>query len=302
MALSRNHIIALTLMKGYGSQTVIKIGEAAKSYGITPRTEDELYWFVQSYWKKNRSKKKVDLIDLKRSCEAAEKLLRENECQGIGVMTYFDEIFPSCLREIDKSPVVLYYKGDLGVLKKPALAVIGTRKPTENGIKAGRYFSGEFAKRGFNIVSGLAIGCDTSAHEGAIAVGGVTTAILGNGLDSVYPEENKTLADLILANGGLLLSEYPIGTRVSRFSLVERDRLQAGLSKATLVVQTSVNGGTMHASRATLQSSKPLYAVRFKSELYLKNVAGNQYLVENGASWITSSDDLNEIENSIKKS
>lgn len=295
MALTRNQIITLCMMKGYGSQTVIKIGETAKAFDITPENEDELYRFVQDYWKRNRSKKTVDFQDLKASCAAVELILKENARHGIGVMTYFDDAYPELLRQIEKSPAILYYKGNLDVLKKPGMAIIGTRKPTPSGIKAGKYFAGEFAKRGFNIVSGLALGCDTSAHEGALSVGGSTTAILGNGLDSVFPPENKRLADSILMNGGLLLSEYPIGTKVSRFTLVDRDRLQAGMSKATIVIQTSVNGGTMHASRATLESSKPLFAIKYKQEMEHESVVGNQLLVEKGAKWLTSADDLDII-------
>lgn len=182
----------------------------------------------------------------------------------------------------------MYYRGNLKALQIPGIAVIGTREPTPNGVKAGEYFSGEFAKQGFNIVSGLAVGCDTTGHVGALKVNGVTTAFLANGLDweSIYPKENLELAKRIVANNGLLLSEYPIGQSCGRYGLVARDRLQAGLSKATLVVQTGVTGGTMHAVNATIASKKPLFAVEYRNDVDISHekVQGNIMLIrEKGA-------------------
>ena len=182
----------------------------------------------------------------------------------------------------------------------PGVAVIGTREPTHNGIKAGEFFAGEFAKKGYNIVSGLAIGCDTTGHKGALEVNGVTTAFLANGLDweSIYPKENLKLAQDIVRNGGLLLSEYPIGQSCGRYGLVARDRLQAGLSKATIVVQTGEKGGTMHAVNATIASNKPLFVVEYKhpSDYNHEKVQGNVYLQQNkGAFPLRSS----EIENAV---
>lgn len=186
----------------------------------------------------------------------------------------------------------------------PGLAVIGTREPTAEGSNGGKYLAGQFAKCGYNIVSGLAIGCDTCGHEGALSVGGKTTAILANGLDhdSIYPKENQELAEKIVENGGLLLSEYPISTIVNRYNLVARDRLQSGLSKATLVVMTGVKGGTMHAATATLKANKPLYVMRFKNEETNKHekCLGNAYLVEQGARYISGGDNIDDISNQIK--
>ena len=148
------------------------------------------------------------------------------------------------------------------------------------------------------------MGCDTCGHKGALKVGGKTTAFLANGLDSdsIYPPENKELAEEIVEKGGLLLSEYPIGTPVDRYSLVARDRLQSGLALATLVVQTGVNGGTMHAATATLQAGKPLYAMLFKDDATNKDdkCLGNALLVKKGAKYIKGDDNFDEISNVIK--
>ena len=135
-------------------------------------------------------------------------------------------------------------------------------------------------------------------------VGGKTTAILANGLDhnSIYPPENQDLAEEIVENGGLLISEYRIGTPVNRYSLVARDRLQSGLSLATLVVQTGEHGGTMHAATSTLQAGKPLYTILFKDDATNQHekCLGNALLVKQGAKYIKGNDNFDEISNSVK--
>ena len=200
--------------------------------------------------------------------------------------------------------MLLWYRGDFSITEQPCFAVIGTREATPEGIAGGTYLSGEFAKRGFNIVSGLAVGCDTCGHKGALKVGGKTTAILANGLDhnSIYPPENQDLAEEIVENGGLLISEYRIGTPVNRYSLVARDRLQSGLSLATLVVQTGEHGGTMHAATSTLQAGKPLYTILFKDDATNQHekCLGNALLVKQGAKYIKGNDNFDEISNSVK--
>jgi DNA processing protein len=182
------------------------------------------------------------------------------------------------------------------------LAIIGTREITSGGEKAGLYLAKEFAKRGLCIVSGLAIGCDTCGHRGALAVGGKTVAFLAHGLDTIYPPENEGLAKEIVEKGGLLVSEYPAGTPINRHFLVARDRLQAGLAKATLVIQTGVSGGTMHASNTTLEAGKTLYVVSFSDDETRNNekTKGNEFLAKKGAKYIKGDDDLDKIADEIK--
>ena len=149
---------------------------------------------------------------------------------------------------------------------------------------------------------GLAIGCDTCAHRGALKVSGKTTAFLAHGLTTIYPPQNESLAKEIIEKGGLLMSEYPIGTNLSPYNLVARDRLQAGLAMATLVIQTGEKGGTMHAALTTLKANKPLYAVQFKDNATNNHekCLGNAFLVKRGAKYINGSDNLDEISEIIK--
>ena len=151
---------------------------------------------------------------------------------------------------------------------------------------------------GYNIVSGLALGCDSAGHRGALKYqDGKTTAFLAHGLDTVYPPENERLAEEIVERGGLLMSEYPVGDTVNRYFLVARDRLQAALSAATIVIQTGLHGGTNHAANTTLISGKPLFCVKYGNEslMHSEKVEGNIALVSKGAQFITSSDYVNLI-------
>lgn len=315
MALSKEMILTLTCLKkvgveGIGPKKIFSIGAIAEDRDVEINQTEDLFAIMKDM--KVKVLQKVSLDDLQAAYIYAKRIIEASEAKGIGLVGFYDGDFPAELRDtVDEKgkldpPLLLWYRGNLSVTKMPGLAVIGTREPTTEGFNGGKYLAGQFAKCGYNIVSGLAIGCDTCGHEGALSVGGKTTAILANGLDhdSIYPKENQDLAEKIVENGGLLLSEYPITTTVNRYNLVARDRLQSGLSKATLVVMTGVKGGTMHAATATLKANKPLYVMRFKNDETNKHekCLGNAYLVEQGARYISGGDNFEDICNQINKS
>ena len=299
MVLSSLNIVTLSNLRGIGNKTIIKIGNHIQTKRISVDTPTQLLSVIIQV----KPKSDFSIEDIEDAERNARYILNKSQENGIGVMGYFDEDFPELLREcIDDSgknnpPVLLYYKGDKSILSMPKLAIIGTREILPEGEKAGLYLSREFAKRGFCIVSGLAIGCDTVGHRGALDVGGKTIAFLAHGLDSIYPPENEALANDIVEQGGLLISEYPIGEPLNKYYLVARDRLQAGISKATLVIHTDTHGGTMHAANATLLSNKPLYVVKFQEEMVMKNekCAGNIYLANNGARYISGADNIDKV-------
>ena len=298
--LNNQQLIALTLLKGCGPATTMKIAKA--SADVSLGTPAELTDFIAECKSKNLIRKAFDFNDVANAHEAAEQLLLESENNGIGVITYFDTIYPERLRNLrtedDKNtpPVILYYKGNISAVSMPAVAIIGTRNPTKEGMVAGEQMGRLFAEAGFNIVSGLALGCASAGYRGALSAKGVTTAFLAHGLDTVYPPENTELAERIIDNGGILFSEYPIGTHLSKYTLVDRDRLQSGLSQATIVIQTGEHGGTMHAANATLVSNKPLYVIKYKSDylMYNDKVKGNSLLVSKGAEYL-SSDNVSQV-------
>lgn len=308
--LTPEFVITLQQLEGIGNKTILsKIGE---NISAPISTLDELSSLLTTI--KGKKFESISNDDLIEANKCAKRIIAHAEEEGIGIITYYDSLYPEVLRNCKNEqgkldlPLVLYYRGDIKVLEVPGVAVIGTREPTPNGIKAGEFFAFEFAKRGFNIISGLAIGCDTTGHKGALAAGGLTTAFLANGLDwdSIYPKENLTLAQDIVAKGGLLLSEYPVGQSCGRYGLVARDRLQAGLACATVVVQTGVKGGTMHAVNATIASGKPLFAVVYRdaADSSHKKVQGNLMLIQDKGAYPLKSTGIDnaifQIENKHK--
>lgn len=309
--LTTRYIIALNEISGCGASTIRQIVSESHKLNQTILSDSEFIEFVNGCI--SAGLKRCRLKPLSKSAffdaiSHADRLIDKSNRYGIKMVSYVDKEFPSQLHntvnEDGKAdvPLLLYYKGDLSVTEKQGIAIIGTREPTKEGIFAGEFLGEKLAEAGFNIVSGLAIGCDTAGHRGALkCVNGKTTAFLAHGLDSVYPPENEKLATEIVERGGLLMSEYPIGDNVNRYYLVARDRLQAALSAATIVIQTGIHGGTNHAANTTLVSHKPLFCVKYNDPLLMSHdkVAGNKALVEKGAKYITSSDFVDIIKQSF---
>lgn len=239
-----------------------------------------------------RVKKELSRLDIQYAVDKSNKIIGESLKNNVFIISKFDEDYPFMLRNLignrgeDTSPLILNYKGNLSSIKdRQSIAIIGTRHPTKEGEEAGMYYAKYFAEKGFNIVSGLALGCDTIAHKGALSVNGTTTAILAHGLQMISPKRNEFIAKEILEKGGLLLSEYLFGVPAYNTSFVERDRLQAGLAIATIVIQTGIKGGTMHAVRTTINNNKILAVVNYKEQSVKcnENVAGNELLISRGS-------------------
>lgn len=194
--------------------------------------------------------------------QRAETIMRQTEDLGIQVVSTMSLDFPARLRTIPDPPVILYAKGAIECLSADlAVAVVGTRDPTPFGRGSAVRLGETFAEREIVVVSGLAVGCDTAAHQGCLDASGQTIAVMAHGLDQVYPAENRALAEEILEANGCLVSEYPPGGRAHRSSFVERDRLQSGLSAAVVVVETDVDGGTMHTARFCIKQHRKLGCV-----------------------------------------
>ncbi len=315
MALTKEQILTLLNLEGVGKKSILKVGNYINDSDKTISCWEDIIPILDLLKVKVKNEEEpgkipVEVRHLQRAETIAKRIIEESEPRNIGIISYYEDDFPQSLRDTisedgkEDPPILLYYKGDLSITKMPSIAIIGTREMTPGGEKAGRYLTKEFVKRGFCIVSGLAIGCDTCAHRSALDAGGKTIAILAHGLDSVYPPENEGLATEIVEKGGLLLSEYPIGMSVNRYNLVARDRLQAAMGKATLVIQTGVVGGTMHAANTTLKAHKSLYAIYYQdpeTQNHEKTI-GNEYLVNKGAKYIKGSDDLDLICEEINNS
>lgn len=191
-----------------------------------------------------------------------------------------DLCYPKELKKIKDSPPILYYKGDIGILNQQKnIAVIGSRKISENGIRLAYNAGKIIGKNGFNVVNGLALGCDTEALKGTIAGGGRCIGILPAGLDDILPKSNQKLADEIVMKDGCLISEYPVGTPVKKYQYVHRDRLQSGLSDGVLIVEAEEQSGTMHTVEFAKNQYKRLACYYHK---LVELSSGNRKLEEAG--------------------
>ena len=200
--------------------------------------------------------------------------------------------YPKCLLQIPNPPALLHVLGNIDAINRDCIAIVGTRKPTEYGITAARKLGTLFAKKGYVVVSGLADGIDTAAHQGALDDNGLTVAVLAHGLDTIYPSKNKELADEILKNNGALVSEYPWGTKTNRSYFIARDRIQSGLSLGVFVVETGVKGGTMHTVKFCREQKRALIVLKHPQHLGgHPEMRGNAQLILNEDTTIFETDE-----------
>jgi DNA processing protein len=192
--------------------------------------------------------------------ELAQRRVTDYADADVQLVSFFDERYPDRLRNLSDPPPLIFVRGDVDLLARERLvAVVGTREPTVFGTSAAQELTGALADGGWGIVSGLAKGIDTIAHRTALEHGAPTIAVMGGGLDSVYPAENRDLAARIVEEGGALISEQPFGEQPRPQHLIARDRLQSGLSVAVVVAQSGVKSGTMHTVRFAATQGRPLF-------------------------------------------
>ena len=192
---------------------------------------------------------------------AAEEEWARIAAQGATVVSYACQEYPERLREIYDPPPVLWVRGDVKLLSRPSIAVVGTRHPTPYGTGMAEMLSRDLAARRLLIVSGMARGIDACAHKGALAARMPTVAVWGTGIDVVYPKENRKLAEEILATGGAIVSEVPMGTFPAPQNFPRRNRILSGVSIAVLVVEAAENSGTRVTARCAAEQNRDLFAV-----------------------------------------
>ena len=217
-----------------------------------------------------------------------QKSLKKN---SIGVVSIWERNYPRVLKEIDSAPILLYFKGRMDNME-PGVAIVGARKMTSYGREVAWKFAGELATFGITIISGLARGVDTAAHEAALSVKGNTVAVLGCGLDRLYPPENTGLAERIVKNGGTLISEYPLNYPALKLNFAARNRIISGLSKAVVVVEGTQKSGTLLTASAAAEQGRTVFAV--PGQITSPNTAAPIFLLKNGAKLATSSNDILE--------
>lgn len=222
--------------------------------------------------------------------ENLEQYVKYMKKYNIGIMTIKDKDYPKNLLHIYDAPAILYYKGDKELLHTNIIAMVGCRECSDYGKEVSIKFSYELAKCGITIISGMAKGIDSYSHIGCIKGGGKTIAVLGNGLDIVYPKENSSLYNEILSTGGLILSEYIIGTKPSKLNFPARNRIISGLGKGIIVVEAKEKSGTLNTVDFALEQGKEVFVV--PGSITSANSVGTNELIKQGAKCVTCVEDI----------
>lgn len=257
-------LLALLQFPGLGAASAVRVARGIRQ---APGYQSPLWWAGQGWISSQALHFLLAPDGWSLALAAAERCLAVAQAAGQQVIGFWDPDYPPALRELPDAPPVLFVQGNLP--RDFGVAVVGTRRPSPLGQRFAATAVQLLAGQGWVVVSGLALGIDTVAHQEALRQGARTVAVLGSGLDCIYPPANRALARAILARGGALMSELPPGTAPTPANLVRRNRIQAGLSRAVLLCESSSHGGAMHTARAALRYGRLLLC-------YLPEAAGNR--------------------------
>ena len=228
-------------------------------------------------------------ISKKESSLAPSKVLQSLAREGARAVIYTDSTYPAVLRQIHDPPMVLYLKGRDIPEKKCFLGIVGSRGPTPYGLKVAENLAQGLARRGIGIVSGLARGIDSAAHWGCLGGHGFTVAVLGTGIDIVYPAPNKKLFEEI-ADKGALITEFPPATPPEPRNFPIRNRIISGLSKGVVVVEATMNSGSLITASVALEQGREVYAVPGSVQSFKSR--GCHFLIKQGAKLVENADDV----------
>jgi len=279
----KEQLVILNLVRGLGPVRIKKLietfGSAGKVLSQSPSSLQRVPGIgpalssVVSDWKNLEYKEEFRLI---------EKL-------GIRITTIYEPGYPPALKEIYDPPPVLYIRGEIRREDRPAIGVVGSRRASTYGLEAARRLSRELSAEGFTVVSGLARGIDTRAHRGALEGGGRTIAVLGSGLGTIYPPENRGLADAI-AGRGAVISEFPVRMPPERTNFPLRNRIISGLSLGVLVVEAASRSGALITARLAMEQGRLVMAVPGRIDSF--SARGTNDLIGDGARMVRSVDDI----------
>jgi DNA processing protein len=225
-----------------------------------------------------------------KSLELAQEEAARTTAAGVHLVSIEDGAYPPRLKQIYDPPIVLYVRGAVDILARPGIAVVGTRHPTPYGSGMAERLAIDLAARGLVIQSGMARGVDTAAHRGAINAKGKTIAVFGTGVDVPYPKENTRLSEQIVALGGALISEFPLGTFAAPQNFPIRNRIISGMSMGVLVVEAAEYSGTRITARCALEQNREVFAV--PGNVTNKNSWGPNTLIKQGAKLVATWEDI----------
>lgn len=265
--------VALNMTPGIGPRAAAKLLErfgSAKAVFSATRVELERLRLLPEA---------VDSIIARDLHAQAEAELENIKQLGCDILILDDGVYPSLLREIYDPPITLYVKGAWAeCLEQPCVAIVGSRRCSTYGLNAAVMLARDLAQRGVTIVSGFARGIDAAAHRGAIEGGGRTIAVLGTGIDEVYPRDHKKLAEEILDGGGALVSQFPLGTPPVSENFPYRNRIISGLSLGVIVVEAAENSGSLITARLAIEQNREVFAV--PGNITSRNSFGTNYLIK----------------------
>lgn len=276
--------LALALTPGLGPRRILS---AVRKVGST---EVVLQLPLTALESLNFPAQAVQFIADGQALRAANDELEALHKSGGSFLTHNDPDYPQRLREIFDAPALLWIRGDATLLAKSAIAVVGTRHPTPYGSGMAEMLSRDLAARGMVILSGMARGVDTAAHKGALFAKGKTVAVWGTGIDVIYPKENKSLAEQIIASGGAIVSELPLGTFPAPQNFPKRNRILSGMSVGVLVVEAGEHSGTRITARCALEQNRDVFAV--PGNVTTKNAWGPNTLIKQGAKLVATWEDV----------
>jgi len=236
------------------------------------------------------SKKAYDFLISDSEPENLKGIFKYLDKYNIHYTTYLDDDYPQLLKTIFSPPLVLYSRGDLkNAIQEWNLGVVGTRKPTEYGKTMTQAIVEPIAKANVTIISGLAYGIDTAAHKAALKADGKTIAVLAHGLETVYPPQNRELAEQILEKGALV-SEYEPGSKMEKWNFPARNRIISGLSQGVLIAEGPMTSGALLTAKFALEQNRDVYAI--PGQINIPNAQGPNHLIKNGAKLVTTAEDI----------
>lgn len=249
------YLLALALTKGLGPVSVKNlIAYCGSAQAVFDAPKGKLMKAP------NIGEKAVSLVRESRNLQRAEAELSFCEKEGVEVMSYLDESYPNALKYIHDAPLLLFKKGVVDFNSQPNIAIVGTRRATDYGRAMTEEFAAFFAGRGINVVSGLAYGIDIIAHRTVLRTGGITTGVLGHGLDKIYPPGHASKAREMLEKGGLL-TEYLTGTDPDAAHFPARNRIVSGICKAIIVIEAAEKGGALITAQNAFEQNREVYAL-----------------------------------------
>jgi DNA processing protein len=276
--------LALSLVPGLGSVGIKNLVERFGSSEAVFRAE------VQDLMSVENVRKDLALRIVKREFSLdPSRVLKRLEKLGARIVTYEDPLYPALLREIHDPPMVLYLRGQDIPSKSTFVAIVGSRNPTPYGLKAAEKIAQGLARRGLGVVSGMATGIDSAAQWGCIEGKGFTVAVLGTGIDVIYPSPNKKLFEKIICHGAAI-TEFPLGAPPEPKHFPIRNRIISGLSKGVVVVEATKKSGSLITAGLALEQGREVFAVPGSIDSF-KSV-GCHYLIKQGARLIENADDI----------